>query len=107
LNALVFDRGVKHWNGPYAKDVPIDPWWRPYVYTVSENQFQVLSYGADGKPGGKRFDADLSNRVNVIARIDAQWNCIRYVFGIFGGLLLLACCYRRWLLDVEQMAATI
>ncbi|GGP21054.1 type II secretion system major pseudopilin GspG [Silvimonas iriomotensis] len=52
------------WQGPYlTKDVPNDPWDRPYVYRrPGENghDFDLISYGADGKPGGTDEDADIS-----------------------------------------------
>ncbi len=51
------------WNGPYlAKDVPPDPWGRPYIYHYpgqhSEDP-EVISYGADGQPGGEGINADV------------------------------------------------
>lgn len=52
------------WNGPYLKkDVPADPWGHPYVYRApgSKGDFDVLSYGKDGQPGGSGADADISN----------------------------------------------
>lgn len=49
---------------PYLKKaVPNDPWNRPYVYrTPGQNQnaeFELFSYGRDGKPGGVGEDADI------------------------------------------------
>lgn len=47
---------------PYLKKaVPNDPWDRPYVYrTPGRNgEFEVFSYGRDGKPGGAGEDADI------------------------------------------------
>lgn len=51
------------WQGPYlAKDLPADPWDRPYVYKSpgDTRDFDLLSYGADGRAGGTGEDADLS-----------------------------------------------
>lgn len=44
------------------KAVPNDPWDRPYVYrTPGQNaEFELFSYGRDGKPGGSGEDADIS-----------------------------------------------
>lgn len=53
------------WNGPYLKkEVPLDPWGKPYVYRVpgERGDFDILSYGKDGQPGGTGEDADISNR---------------------------------------------
>ena len=58
------------WNGPYLKkDVPLDPWGRPYGYKIggaaSPNgvtaDYQIISLGKDGQPGGSGEDLDLSN----------------------------------------------
>ncbi len=50
------------WTGPYLKKaVPSDPWGRPYVYRSpgQKGDFDVISYGRDGKPGGTGEDADI------------------------------------------------
>jgi general secretion pathway protein G len=52
------------WNGPYLrKAVPLDPWGRPYVYRVpgSKGEYDVVSYGKDGQPGGAGENADIVN----------------------------------------------
>ncbi len=43
--------------------VPRDPWGNDYIYISPGEQgdFDLLSYGADGQPGGEGKDADLSN----------------------------------------------
>lgn len=53
------------WNGPYLeKPVPLDPWGRPYVYSkLSESaEFDLLSHGKDGQPGGTGDAADITRR---------------------------------------------
>ena len=50
------------WNGPYLrKAVPLDPWGRPYVYRVpgAKGEYELLSYGKDGQPGGSGENADI------------------------------------------------
>ena len=50
------------WSGPYLKKaVPNDPWGRPYVYRMpgQKAEFDLFSYGRDGKPGGTGDDADI------------------------------------------------
>ena len=53
------------WSGPYLrKDVPLDPWGKPYRYRSPGEQgrdYDLVSYGKDGQPGGNGEDADLSN----------------------------------------------
>jgi general secretion pathway protein G len=47
---------------PYLKkSVPNDPWGRPYVYRApgQKGDFDLLSYGRDGKAGGSGEDADI------------------------------------------------
>jgi general secretion pathway protein G len=49
------------WKGPYlAKDVPKDPWGRPYAYRCPgmHGDFDLYSYGADGAEGN---DDDVCN----------------------------------------------
>jgi general secretion pathway protein G len=55
--------GVRNWNGPYLpKDIPLDPWGNPYVYKYPGDhgdEPDVVSNGADGRPGGEGEDADV------------------------------------------------
>ena len=56
-----------NWRGPYlkAKSVPKDPWNHDYVYTVSGDEYTIISYGEDGVPGGNDADsADISSEAN-------------------------------------------
>jgi general secretion pathway protein G len=54
------------WAGPYLrKEVPLDPWGKPYVYKMPGEKgadFDLLSYGKDGQPGGNGENADITNR---------------------------------------------
>lgn len=55
--------GVTKWQGPYLKkDLPADPWGNAYVYTLQAgaSAIDIISYGADGKPGGTGEDQDVS-----------------------------------------------
>jgi general secretion pathway protein G len=65
LNALVQKPASEpKWSGPYLrKDIPLDPWGKPYVYKVpgEKGDFDLLSYGKDGQPGGSGENADLTN----------------------------------------------
>jgi general secretion pathway protein G len=65
LQALVAQpSGEVRWAGPYLKKgVPADPWGRPYVYQQpgTHSDFDLLSYGKDGRPGGNAEDADVTN----------------------------------------------
>jgi general secretion pathway protein G len=50
------------WNGPYLqKTAPNDPWGRPYLYRSpgSKGDFELMSYGSDGQPGGVGDAADI------------------------------------------------
>ena len=52
------------WNGPYLrKAVPPDPWGKPYLYRCpgEKGDYDLVSYGKDGVPGGSGENADLSN----------------------------------------------
>ncbi|MDZ7833073.1 MAG: type II secretion system major pseudopilin GspG [Desulfobacterales bacterium] len=59
--------GTENWDGPYLpKEIPKDPWGHNYIYRYpSENSdFEIISYGADGQPGGKEENADIVNWKN-------------------------------------------
>jgi len=52
------------WEGPYLKKgVPLDPWDKPYVYKQpgEHSEYDLLSYGKDGQPGGSGENADITN----------------------------------------------
>jgi len=52
------------WAGPYLrKSVPLDPWGRGYVYRFpgERGDFDLVSYGRDGQPGGSGEDEDIVN----------------------------------------------
>jgi general secretion pathway protein G len=64
LQALrVRPQGVTQWQGPYLpQEIPLDPWGRPYVYKYPGEQGdepEIVSYGADGQPGGEGINADI------------------------------------------------
>ncbi|GAB4277148.1 MAG: type II secretion system major pseudopilin GspG [Deferrisomatales bacterium] len=70
LEALVSQPTVGHlpqnWReGGYLEKstVPKDPWGNPYVYISPGNHgpFDLMSYGADGEPGGEGKYADVNN----------------------------------------------
>lgn len=53
---------VARWQGPYLKrDIPDDPWGRPYVYKRpgQHGDYDLVSLGADGQPGGEGEAADV------------------------------------------------
>jgi general secretion pathway protein G len=52
------------WNGPYLrKGIPLDPWGKPYLYRIpgEKAEFDIVSYGKDGQPGGSGENADITN----------------------------------------------
>ena len=56
--------GEANWAGPYLKKaVPQDPWGRPFMYVQPgvHGDFDLLSYGKDGRLGGQGEDADIGN----------------------------------------------
>jgi general secretion pathway protein G len=65
LDALVKQpAGEKKWQGPYLKKaVPLDPWGNPYMYKRpgDHGDYDIWSYGRDGKPGGQKEDADITS----------------------------------------------
>lgn len=56
--------GETRWAGPYLKKaVPNDPWGNPYQYRLpgEHGEFDLLSLGKDGQPGGTAEAADIGN----------------------------------------------
>lgn len=54
--------GVENWDGPYLpKDIPPDPWGHPYVYRCpsEHGDYEIISYGADGREGGDGVNKDI------------------------------------------------
>ena len=48
---------------PYIEKLPTDPWGQSYQYLSPgvKGEIDVISYGADGKPGGEGVNADIDN----------------------------------------------
>jgi len=70
LQALVETPSVgelpKNWRpGGYLDKgkIPRDPWGNEYVYLCPgiEDEYDLISYGADGEPGGEGKNKDISN----------------------------------------------
>jgi type II secretion system protein G len=48
------------WKGPYLESgASYDPWGGDFVYTSTPFSFELVSYGADGVPGGTEDDQDV------------------------------------------------
>lgn len=64
LKALrVKPENVNGWAGPYfPQDIPTDPWNNQYVYKFPGehgDDYDIMSYGADGQPGGTGIAEDI------------------------------------------------
>ncbi|MFQ5647021.1 MAG: type II secretion system major pseudopilin GspG [bacterium] len=60
--------GLDSWEGPYLnREVPEDPWKNEYVYTSpgSHGEYDLVSYGADGSPGGEGENQDIVSWRNL------------------------------------------
>ena len=58
-----------NWHGPYLKkNIPLDPWGSAYFYRQPSSEinreYDLISYGRDGKSGGTGEDADISAATN-------------------------------------------
>lgn len=67
LNALVtapptLAQPGRYRSGGYIKNLPQDPWGRPYQYVSpgTTGAFDLYSLGADGAPGGENENADIT-----------------------------------------------
>lgn len=58
-------QGLERWNGPYvSKESQLkDPWGNDLViqHPGERRKFDLISYGADGRPGGQGDNADITN----------------------------------------------
>ncbi|MGA9962133.1 MAG: type II secretion system major pseudopilin GspG [Azonexus sp.] len=57
----------QNWSaGGYLERLPNDPWGQPYQYLNPglHGEIDVMSFGADGQPGGQGVDADIGNWMN-------------------------------------------
>jgi general secretion pathway protein G len=66
LGALIAKPTVQPVPGrwrPYLEKLPQDPWGRPYQYINPgiKAEIDVMSFGADGQPGGDGKDADIGS----------------------------------------------
>jgi general secretion pathway protein G len=67
LNALMAapPTAAGKWNGPYLKKgVPADPWGHAYQYRApgAKAEYEIVSLGKDGQPGGAGDAADISSQ---------------------------------------------
>jgi general secretion pathway protein G len=54
----------KNWKaGGYLDKVPLDPWGTPYKYMSPslKGDYEIISLGVDGEPGGEGKNADIMN----------------------------------------------
>jgi general secretion pathway protein G len=65
LKSLVIKpESLRAWDGPYLeKDVPLDPWGNFYIYKcpAEKSEYEIISYGADGKPEGDGENKDIKS----------------------------------------------
>ena len=55
---------LDRWDGPYIKkELPEDPWGKPYVYKSpgDHGPYDIISYAADGVPGGEGDNRDITS----------------------------------------------
>ncbi len=66
LDALIHKpASADRWDGPYLRKelIPTDPWKHPYVYKSpgDHGPYDIVSYGADGTPGGEGNNHDIAS----------------------------------------------
>lgn len=63
LDALrIKNATAESWHGPYLKkEIPKDPWGHPFIYKSpgEHEEYDIVSYGADGASGGEDEDRDI------------------------------------------------
>jgi general secretion pathway protein G len=68
LNVLITPPSdASNWRGPYVKNAGSlsDPWGRLYQYRSPgvHGEYDLFSFGADGKEGGEGANADIANQI--------------------------------------------
>ena len=51
-------------QGGFMRKIPDDPWGNPFIYRSpgeGGREFDIISYGRDGQPGGEGFNADITS----------------------------------------------
>ena len=65
LQALVANPGIRGYSPEgYLERVPLDPWGNKYIYLspgIRSKDYDLISYGKDGEPGGAGDDADIES----------------------------------------------
>src|SRR4051794_10176045 len=64
LMAAPATAGAK-WHGPYLeKGLPADPWGNAYQYRApgAKGEYEIVSTGKDGQPGGTGANADITSQ---------------------------------------------
>ena len=65
LDDLIKDStGKSRWNGPYIKNIPLDPWEQVYQYYIpgkNNKDYDLISLGADAQSGGEGENKDITN----------------------------------------------
>lgn len=83
----------------FVEHVPDDPWGHPYVYEPTGPDWaDVLSYGADGRAGGKGAGSDISARFGRLGPRPPGWLHSLATLVLMGVALAaaLAGARRRW-----------
>ncbi len=55
---------IKYNERGYMQKIPKDPWGRDYIYTcpgTHGNDYEIMSFGADGQEGGEDKNSDIKN----------------------------------------------
>jgi general secretion pathway protein G len=62
-NLAVLAQKSDKFPDPLLKQIPVDPWGHPYQYNTpgKRDPYEVISFGADARPGGTGADADISS----------------------------------------------
>ena len=63
---IICPPALNGWAGPYLKASQLyDVWDRPYIYDPNgkhnPDSYDIISYGADGLPGGEGYNSDIYN----------------------------------------------
>ncbi len=69
----------------------IDRWGHPYQYQVSGEDYEILSYGQDGVPGGRGLNADISSKLKSLRSSKYEPTLTQFIFELPTKGILVSC----------------
>jgi hypothetical protein len=80
---------IETFQGDEVRFNSVDGWGRPFRFSVEGGTCTVISYGRDGKPGGRGLDCDLTQ--HDLRPPGSRLTLGQFLFDVQSGGMLLVC----------------